>query len=139
MTRLVVDTSAVIAILFGEPEREAFHRTLLANEPIMSVANVAEALMVAQGRRGARAMVEVDGFIADYRIEVAPVTAEDLATIHRGIRAYGKGRRAKPAALNFGDVFAYALAKRLGVPLLFKGDDFTHTDVTRAVSAAADA
>ena len=131
MTRIVVDTSTLIAILFGEAEREAFHRTLLAHEPVMSVASVAEALMVAQGRRGARALAEVDGFIADYRIETAPVTAEDLSAIRRAIRGYGKGRRAKPAVLNFGDVFAYVLAKRLGVPLLFKGDDFMRTDVAQ--------
>lgn len=136
MTRVVVDTSALVAVLLGEPEREAFHRTLLANEPVMSAVSVAEAWMVAQGRLGAGAVAEVDGFVADYRVEVVPVTADDLATVRQGILDYGKGRGAEPAVLNFGDVFAYAIAKRLGVPLLFKGDDFARTDVTPAAPGA---
>ena len=136
MTRVVVDTSALVAILLGEPEREAFHRTLLANEPAISAVSVAEAWMVAQGRLGAGAVAEVDGFVADYRIEVIPVTAEDLAAVRQGILDYGKGRGTEPAVLNFGDVFAYALAKRLGAPLLFKGDGFARTDVMPAAPVA---
>jgi ribonuclease VapC len=134
VTRLVVDTSALVAVLLGEPEREWFHQTLLDNEPLMSVASVAETLMVAQGRLGPSALPEVDGFLGDYRIELVPVTAEDLATIRQAILDYGKGRRAAPAALNFGDLFAYALAKRLNAPLLFKGHDFALTDVAAVPS-----
>jgi ribonuclease VapC len=131
--RIVVDTSALVAILLGEPEREAFHRILLASEPVMSVVSLVETFMVAQGRLGASAMVEVDGFLADYRIEIAPVTAADLAELRQGLSAFGKGRAADPAALNFGDLFSYTLAKRLAAPLLFKGKDFAATDVVSAV------
>lgn len=127
--RIAVDSSALVAILLGEPERESFHRTLLANEPVMSVVSVAETYMVAQGRLGAHAVVEVEGMLADYRIEVAPVIKDDLAGLRHAMLAYGKGRRAAPAVLNFGDLFAYALAKRLQLPLLFKGQDFAATDI----------
>lgn len=132
--RIAVDTSALVAILLGEPEREAFHRLLLTNEPVMSVASVAETFMVAQGRLGAGVLTEVEEMLADYRVEIASVTPADLAELRHAVLAYGKGRRAEPAVLNFGDIFAYALAKRLQLPLLFKGQDFAATDITRAVS-----
>lgn len=132
--RIVVDSSALVAILLGEPERESFHRTLLANKPVISVASVAETFMVAQGRLGTEAVAEVQGMLVDYRIEVAAVTDGDLAELRHAVLAYGKGRRAAPAVLNFGDIFAYALAKRLQAPLLFKGQDFAATDITAATS-----
>lgn len=130
--RIVVDTSALVAILLGEPERETFHRILLANEPVMSVASVAETFMVAQGRLGASALMEVDGLLSGYRVEIISFGVEDLVELRNGLTAYGKGRAAQPAVLNFGDLFAYALAKRLAAPLLFKGADFTVTDLESA-------
>lgn len=133
--RIVVDTSALVAILLDETERETFHRILLANQPVMSVVSVVETFMVAQGRLGAAAIAEVDGFLSDYRIEVAPVAAADLAELRQGVFAYGKGRAAEPAVLNFGDLFAYALARRLAAPLLYKGADFDVTGLPRALAS----
>lgn len=133
--RIVVDTSALVAILLDESERETFHRILLANQPVMSVVSVVETLMVAQGRLGAPALAEVDGFLSDYRIEIAPVAAADLAELRYGLLTYGKGRAAEPSRLNFGDLFAYALAKRLAAPLLYKGADFDVTDLPSALES----
>jgi ribonuclease VapC len=127
--RVVVDTSALVAILLGEPERERFHQILLASEPVISVVTLVECMMVAQGRLGPTAIGEVEGFLADYGIEIAPVTFDDLALLRQGLLDYGKGRGSQPAVLNFGDLFAYALAKRLAVPLLFKAAGFTATDL----------
>jgi ribonuclease VapC len=127
--RLVVDSSALLVLLLGEPERELFHGTLLANEPLISVVNLVESQLVARGRLGEQALEEIELFVTTYELEVAPVLAADLAEIRHAMLRYGKGRGEEPAVLNFGDLFAYALAKRLDLPLLFKGDDFTRTDV----------
>lgn len=133
--KFVVDTSALISIRAGEPEREVFHRLLLEGEPIMSVASVAELTMVWQGRYGAADLGNIDRLMALYRIVIEPVQADDAAFLRHAIVAFGRGRGAEPAVLSFGDLFAYALARRLGLPLLFKGDDFTRTDVSRATEA----
>jgi ribonuclease VapC len=129
--RLVVDSSVLVALVLNEPEREQFHLTLLANEPIMSVANLAETYWVARSRLGADAIDVIDLYIATYEIEVAPVAADDAVGLRQALLDFGKGRGEDPAVLNFGDLFAYALAKRLGLPLLFKGEDFARTDVQR--------
>jgi ribonuclease VapC len=131
--RLVVDSSALLALLFKEPEREEFHRVLLANEPVMSVANLIETYAVTHSRLREAALSEIDLYIETYEIEIASVRADDMAALKQAMLDFGKGRRGPPAVLNFGDLFAYALAKRLGVPLLYKGDDFAHTDVQPAL------
>jgi ribonuclease VapC len=129
--RLVVDSSALLALLFKEPEREEFHRVLLANEPVMSIVSLIETLSVARGRVDATALSEIDLYVETYEIEIVPVSADDQIWLRQGLLDFGKGRRRPPAVLNFGDLFAYALAKRMGLPLLFKGDDFARTDVQR--------
>lgn len=134
--RFVVDTSALVAIRAGEPEREAFHRLLLDGEPVMSVASLTELTMVWQARYGTADLGNLDQLMKLYRIEVELVPANDAALLRDAVTAYGRGRAAPPAALNFGDLFSYALARRLGAPLLFKGDDFGHTDVMSALAAA---
>lgn len=136
--RIVVDSSALVAILMGEPERELFHAALIGNEPVMSVVSLVEVLMVAHGRLGPAAMVEVEGMVADYRIEIAPVGGEELAELRQALLGFGRGRQAEPAVLNFGDLFAYALAKRRSAPLLYEGDDFARTDLSAVLRAADD-
>ena len=97
----------------------------------MSVANMLEVSMVVEGRGGAEAGHELDAFLQRAEIEPAPVTAEHLKAARRAWRRFGKGRH--PAALNFGDCFAYALAQVVGEPLLYKGEDFARTDIPAAL------
>jgi ribonuclease VapC len=132
--RIVIDTSALVAVLLHEEERDRFLAVLLDNEPLMSIVSLTETYLVMQGYRGAAALEEVDRQIAGYRLEIAPVLAEDRIWLRQALLDFGKGRRRDPAVLNFGDLFAYALARRLGLPLLFKGDDFTRTDVQRVLA-----
>jgi ribonuclease VapC len=127
--RIVVDSSALLAILLDEPERERFIAVLLENQPVISIATLAETSLVLLGRRGAAALDELDRQIAGFRFEIAPVLADDQMGLRQALLEFGKGRRRAPAVLNFGDLFAYALAKRLGLPLLYKGDDFARTDL----------
>jgi ribonuclease VapC len=132
--RIVVDTSALLAILLHEPERDRFLTVLLDSEPIISIATLIETYLVLFGRRGAAALDELDGQIAGYRFQIVPVAADDRQGLRQALLDFGKGRRRAPAVLNFGDLFAYALAKRLNLPLLFKGDDFARTDVRPALA-----
>lgn len=132
---IVVDTSAIVALAFGEPEREVFTRAIQqADKALVSTVSVVEARMVVHGRRGQRAVVLVDDLLRLPAFElVAPGVAE-MDAAYSAFVAFGKGS-GHPAGLNFGDVFSYALAKVRGLPLLFKGDDFSHTDVVSAVPA----
>ena len=127
--RVVVDTSAIIAIALDEPERERFRAFLQRAEPLMSIASLTEAYLVIQARRGMAALGEVDIIVDALCIGVEPVLAEDRAILQAAVRDFARGRRRPPAVLNFGDLFGYALAKRLGLPLLFKGLDFAQTDI----------
>lgn len=129
---MIVDTSAIMAILQKEPEAPAFGAAL-AEEPraAVSAATLVELCVVAESRAGAAAWAEVERLMADAAIEVAPFTAGQAALAREGWRRFGKGRH--PAGLNLGDCFSYALARERGEPLLFKGEDFARTDVRRAV------
>ena len=129
---IVVDTSALIAIVFAEPERPAFLQTLAqADLALISTVSVVEARMVVHGRRGQRAVVLLDDLIRLPVFDlVAPGPAE-MDAAYAAFVAFGKGS-GHPAALNFGDVFSYALAKVRGLPLLFKGKDFSETDIASA-------
>jgi ribonuclease VapC len=127
--RFVVDTSALVAIVNGEPEAGRFHDLLLDHESVISCGTLIETLRVMQVGLGEPALGAIDQLIALYGTQPVPVDAEQVALAREGMLAYGKGRGAAPAALNFGDLFAYALARQLRLPLLFKGDDFAATDV----------
>ena len=128
---MIVDSSALLAILFREPEAARFEH-LIATTPRcrLSVANALEAAIVVEGRGGAAAGSELDAFLETAGVELAPVTAEHFGAARRAWQRFGKGNH--PAALNFGDCFAYALAEAAGEPLLFKGNDFARTDIPSA-------
>jgi len=128
---VIVDSSAVLAILFGEPDARRHAAAITATHPCrMSVANVLEASIAVERRGGATAAHELDALLERAEIELVPVTVEHLEAARHAWRRYGKGNH--PAALNFGDCFAYALARTTGEPLLFKGGDFTQTDIDPA-------
>ena len=130
---MVLDTSAVCAILFDEPERRAFNRAIdEAATRKMSLATFVELSLVLESRFGAAGLRDLDLFIERAGIELLPVDLEQARLARRAFSRYGKGRH--PAGLNFGDCFAYALARLHGEPLLFKGDDFSRTDVGCAAS-----
>jgi ribonuclease VapC len=128
--RFVVDTSVLVAIVNAEPEADRFHQLMLDHEPLMSCGTLIETLRVIQVGLGARALADIDRLLALYGVEPVPVDREQVMFAREGMLAYRKGRGAEPAALNFGDLFAYALAKQLRLPLLFKDADFASTDVT---------
>lgn len=130
---MIVDPSAIVAILLSEPEREPFLRLLSADPtPCMSVGGWVE--LAAAGTRRFRSQLfdEIYGYVQAARITLVPVTIAQGRLAHDAYRQYGLGSL-HPAKLNFGDCFSYALAKESGEPLLFKGDNFTHTDITRAI------
>lgn len=134
---IVVDTSAVVAIAFAEPEREAFVGAILAaHKALISTVSVVEARMVVHGRRGQRAVVLVDDLLRLPMFDVVAPSAAEMDAAYAAFVAFGKGS-GHPAALNFGDVFSYALAKVRGLPLLFKGDDFSQTDIASACVPSA--
>ncbi len=128
---MVIDTSALVAILREEPEGLAFEKRLaLANDPLISAATLFECSMVqAKLRHG---LEDLDDFMLATGIRIAAV---DVAQAHAARDAWLRfGKGCSPAGLNFGDCFSYALAKTTGRRLLFKGDDFAQTDVTPATS-----
>jgi ribonuclease VapC len=125
---MVIDTSAVLAVLQNEPERRAFNEAIEAAERrAMSTATFVETSIVIEARYGADGLRDLDLFIAKAGIDLVPVDVEQANAARRAFSEYGRGRH--PAGLNYGDCFSYALAKVLGAPLLFKGDDFVRTDV----------
>jgi ribonuclease VapC len=129
---MVLDTSAIVAILLDEPEREYFVN-LIGATPVrrLSAATRVEATLVIEGRKRDAGRADLDLFLSEAKVEVVPVTLEQAELACQAFRRYGRGRH--PAGLNFGDVFfAYALAKTTGEPLLFKGDDFARTDIASA-------
>lgn len=129
---MILDTSALVAIFFGEPEQEEFVRRIHADEDCrISVVNHLECFMVIEHRLGPESSRQVDFFLERAQVTVEPVTLEQGRLARQAFLHYGKGRH--PAGLNFGDCFAYALARATGQPLLFKGDDFAATDLVSAV------
>lgn len=133
---IVADTSAILAVQFDEPERAAFVEVMIASGAVLlSSVSVLEARMVMYGRRGHRGVVALDRFLRDPLFDMVPPGAEELAVAYEGFVAFGKGS-GHPAGLNFGDLFAYALARGRNLPLLFKGDDFSRTDVRNASTVA---
>lgn len=128
---IAVDTSALIAIILGEPDAEQLARVMQATTVVVSAASLFEAAMVAESRQGPDAARDLQLLLERYAVTIRPVDAEVAWTAHVAWRRFGKGRH--PAGLNYGDCFSYALAKTLGVPLLYKGDDFSQTDVASAI------
>jgi ribonuclease VapC len=126
---IAVDSSAFIAIIKNEPERDSFLAILKrADRVLVSPATIVEARMVAHRRGGPNLVAELDTLLATVAAEIEPIDDTDLAIAHDAFVAFGRGS-GHPAKLNFGDLFSYALAKARGVPLLYKGRDFAHTDI----------
>ena len=130
---MIVDTSSIIAVLKEESDGHRFlHALTITTEPKrMSAANYLEAGIVVDANRNPLLSRRLDDLLVQTEIEVEPVTREQAEIARAAYRDFGKGS-AHPAGLNFGDCFAYALAKSMRGPLLFKGDDFSHTDVAVA-------
>ncbi len=125
---MVIDTSAVLAILHGESERRSFLQAIeAADSNRMSVASFVESSIVIESRYGTEGLRDLDRFISRAGIELIPVDREQGQLARSAFSRFGKGRHR--AGLNYGDCFAYAAAMSLGEPLLSKGDDFIHTDV----------
>lgn len=133
---MVIDTSAIVAILAGEPEQVGFIRAIeQAEVRLLSAASWVEASIVIESRYGPAGLHHLDRLLAQAGFETVAVDAEQARIAREAFQRYGKGRN--PAALNFGDCFAYALAVARGEPLLFKGNDFSQTDVAAVGLAVA--
>jgi len=129
---MVIDTSALVAILRQEPGAEDLLRRLTAAvSRRISAASLLEAAIVLEGKSGPRGGEQLDLFLARAQVEVEPVTAEHVGIARKAWRRYGKGS-GHAAGLNFGDCFSYALAQSSGEELLYKGSDFAQTDVARS-------
>jgi ribonuclease VapC len=129
---MVIDASALIAILFDEPEAQRFSRLIVTDSHRrMSAANLLEAAIRADHAPNPQLGQALDDLVAELELRVEPVTLAEVGLAREAYRRYGRGNH--PARLNFGDCFAYALAKSRGEPLLFKGDDFSRTDLPGAM------
>lgn len=125
---MVIDTSALLAILQDEPERQSFNQAVESAETrSLPAASFLELSMIIESRCGPESIRDLDLFLGRAKVDLVPVDTEQAYLARQAFRKYGEGRH--PEALNFGDCFAYALAKNLAVPLLFKGDDFSHTRI----------
>jgi ribonuclease VapC len=125
---MVIDTSALLAIFLAEPERNQFLDLILGSDTLMiSAANALETGIVLEAKRGEAAGREFDLFVVRAKLAVVPVDSDQIEIARSAWRRYGKGRHT--AGLNFGDCFAYALAKSSGEALLAKGNDFPQTDI----------
>ena len=128
---MIIDSSAICAILLRETDGPYFEEALFRVDGLrMSAFNVLESAVVLESRLGPAGSDEFDAFLQRESIEIAPVTAEQVTAARRAWRTFGKGNH--PAALNLGDCLAYALAEMTQEPLLYKGEDFTHTDISSA-------
>jgi ribonuclease VapC len=131
---IAMDTSALMAIVLNEPDQAMFlDRLKSARHVAVSTVSVIEARMVAYGRLGPRAVVLLDDLVQVPAFEIVPPGADEMEAAWKAFIAFGKGS-GHPAGLNFGDVFSYALAKVRRVPLLFKGNDFSQTDIVSAIT-----
>jgi ribonuclease VapC len=129
---MVVDTSALLAVIFLEPDCESLEARLLAEpQPLMSAGTLLECAIVLDARKGPAGTRYLDELLRDLQFRIVPVDAEQVAAGREGFRRYGKGRH--EAGLNYGDCFAYGLAITLDAPLLFRGTDFPKTDVRSAL------
>ena len=127
---IAADTSALIAVVLGEPDAERFLTTLRSDAVVISAVSFTEALIVAEARQGPDAGRDLELLVAGVVDHIVAVDAPHSRVAAAAWRRFGKGRH--PAGLNFGDCFAYATASLANLPLLFKGDDFTQTDLRTA-------
>lgn len=128
---MIVDTSALVAILLEEPEAERLSEAIFDAAPgFLSSASFLEASMVLLARKGESALEHLDALLLRLGVQVVPFTEVQARIAREAFRRYGKGRHA--AGLNFGDCISYALACETGEALLFKGTDFSQTDVSAA-------
>jgi ribonuclease VapC len=128
---MILDSSALVAVLYGQPEARDFVERIYAAEVCrISVANLVELAMVVESQLGPDGARQAEAFLRRASIVVEPVTLEQGEFARQAFLDFGKGRH--KAGLNFGDYFAYALARATGEPLLFKGDDFGLTDIRAA-------
>jgi len=128
---MVIDSSALLAILQDEPERRSFNALIAAAKSCsLSAATLVELSIVVQARFGAEGQSDLDIFLCTAQVEIVSFTREHSDLASTAFARYGKGRHR--AGLNLGDCFSYALARFLDEPLLFKGDDFVHTDLRSA-------
>jgi ribonuclease VapC len=129
---VILDTSAVLAVLFAEPDAALYAKAISeAGSLRISAANFVEVSIVVEAQAGDGGVRQCDTFFRRAGITIEPVTEEQALLARQGFSDYGKGRH--PAGLNFGDCFAYALSRSAGEPLLFKGKDFRRTDVQPAL------
>ncbi len=129
---MIVDTSAIIAILLGEPDADVLIETIAkAREVVMSAFSVLEAGIVIEAKKGEAGGQELDLFLHRARVRVVPFDPDQAALARSAWRRFGKGRH--PAGLNIGDCCSYALAKAFQAPLLFKGEDFAKTDISKVI------
>lgn len=125
---MIVDASALLAVLLEEPEAPVFSKPLCdAPQLMMSAVNYLEVAIQVDRRNHIVLLQKFEGILEFLELAVEPVSLSQTRIARRAYSEYGKGRHR--AGLNLGDCFAYALAKETGMPLLFKGDDFTHTDI----------
>jgi ribonuclease VapC len=130
---VIIDTSALIAILRDEPEAAACAKAIeAASHRGISAANFVEVAIVIDGSRDPVASRRFDDLVREAQLVIEPVTEAQARIAREAYRDFGRGS-GHPARLNFGDCFAYALARAQGEPLLFKGADFAHTDIARAL------
>ena len=129
---MVIDSSALLAILLGESESDAIVEALEADaRRLLCAVHLLETAIVIEARKGPAGGRELDLLLHRARIQIVNLTAELAETARDAWRRFGKGRH--PAGLNFCDCCAYALSRQLGEPLLYKGQDFSQTDVQRAI------
>lgn len=132
---MIIDTSATIAVILFEPEAPRLSQAIVeflaeGRRPLMSAGTAVECGVVVTRREADLGRTALERFLQETNTEIVPVDADQVRLAWAAFEAYGKGRH--PAALNFGDCFAYALARQRGLPLLFKGADFSRTDVAVA-------
>ena len=125
---MVIDTSVLIAIAFGEPDASPFEAPMEPDQVrLVSAASVLEASIVMRQKFGANGAAQLNELLARWPIQIVPFDADQLRWARFAVETYGRGQH--PAKLNFGDCFSYALAKSANEPILFKGTDFAQTDV----------
>ena len=126
---MILDTSAIVAVILGQAESAVLARAMLADAPsAVGAPSLAEAAIVLQARLGPRGLADLHGFLAEFAVHAVPFGDEHWRAAEKAFARYGKGRH--PAGLNFGDCLTYAVAKLSGRPLLCVGGDFAQTDLT---------